>query len=383
MIMNVTSFSVTTTEAFNDFIINELSKDFHPTLCIAYTDSLLPYQAMAGILDKHGIQLLGTTSAGEISDDRVHSNSFSGLLMDINPDYFKVISVPFDDKPESEAVEKVVAQVKQLFTNPGILVYASGIGTNGDSIVNSLKSHLHESVGIFGGLAADAFRNKNISVFSTTSEELDGLGIIVFDCDKIRMTGGTFSGWEGLGRVHRITKATGNVIYEIDDRPALDLFMEYFGDIDHIKQEGSDNMFLIPGIYPLQVAEEGISEYMRSVLLYDKQHKSLILAGEVQIGQAFRFCPPPDFGTVDNTVKYFKKIEEKTGAVDCVIINSCAGRNVAFGPMFKKEVKKIYDVWKSPTAGFLALGEIGNLPNSKVCSFHNVSCSLLTLTEYV
>lgn len=380
--MIVSSFSVKgDLESFKTLIGKKIGKGFEPTLCIAYTDSLFPYQAAAKILGKHNVRLLGTTTAGEIFDDKVCTESFSGLLLDIQPKYYEVIIEPFDKGEEGKAAKKIAQAAKEKFANPGVLVYASGIGTNGDAVVNGLKDNLPEGAGIFGALSGDSFRYTNISVFTEDKEELSGIGVVIFDCNKMRMLGDSFSGWDGLGRMHTITKSERNIIYEIDGVPALELFESYFGDLHYVKQEGSDNIFLIPGIYPLKVGE-GSEEYMRSVLLYNNENKSLILAGEVKNGHTFRFCPTPDFDTVKNTVNHFKEVGDRTGEVDCVIINSCAGRNVAFGPMFAKEIKHIYEIWNVPTSGILALGEIGSLPNSNTYGFHNVTCNLLTLTEY-
>jgi len=380
--MRVSSFTVKgNADSFKTLINKELEEDFEPTLCIAYTDSLFPYKAAAEVLGERNIQLLGTTTAGEVSDDKVCTDSFSGLLLDIQPDYYDVIIEHFEKGEEGKAAERIAHIAKEKFANPGVLVYASGIGTNGDAVVNGLKDNLSEGAGIFGGLGGDSFRYTNISVFTTDKEALSGVGAVIFDCDKVRMSGDSFSGWEGLGRTHTITKSERNIIHEIDGVPALELFESYFGDLDYVKQDGSDTIFLIPGIYPLKVDEDA-EEYMRSVLLYDDKSKSLILAGEVKNGHTFRFCPTPDFTTVKSTVNHFKKVADRIGEVDCVIINSCVGRNVAFGPMFAKEIKHIYDIWNVPTSGILALGEIGNFPGGDTCGFHNVTCNLLTLTEY-
>jgi len=380
--MRVISFTVKdSTTNFKALIDKELEEGFEPTLCIAYTDSLFPYQDAIKILDEHNIQLLGTTTAGEIAGDKVHTDSFSGLLLDIRPEYFDIIIEPFEKSLEGKTAEKIASIAKEKFANPGVLIYASGIGTNGDDIVGNLRDNLSEGTGIFGGLGGDSFRYSNISIFSTHKEEQSGLGAIIFDCDKVRMTGDSFSGWDALGKTHAITKSERNIIYEIDGVPALDLFKSYFGDLDYVKQEGSDTLFLIPGIYPLKV-DENSREYMRSVLLYDDENKSLVLAGEVQNGHTFRFCPTPDFNAVKSTVNHFKKVADQIGEVDCVIINSCAGRNVAFGPMFEREVKHIYEIWNAPTSGILTLGEIGNFSGSAVYGFHNVTCNVLTLTEY-
>ena len=118
------------------------------------------------------------------------------------------------------------------------------------------------------------------------------------------------------------------------------------------------------------------------MLVSDIETKSLVLAGGVQEGETFQFCTSPSFEVVDKTIENIGTLKNKIGQVDAVVMISCGGRLSVFGPMLEDEVSEIYDLWKQPMVGYFAYGEIGNtnLQNDN-CEFHNVTCSLVTITE--
>ena len=70
-----------------------------------------------------------------------------------------------------------------------------------------------------------------------------------------------------------ITKSHGNVLFEIDGKPALDLYKTYLGD------KAKD----LPGaalLYPLSVQQTEDSEpLVRTILNIDERTNSMILAG--------------------------------------------------------------------------------------------------------
>ena len=113
----------------------------------------------------------------------------------------------------------------------------------------------------------------------------------------------------------------------------------------------------------------------------DFKNRALILAGGVKEGDQFKFCPTPDLRVVDTTVEKYQEFSKNLTSVDALIMNSCGGRQYAFGPIFDDEVEGIYNIWKKPMIGYMAYGEIGNTGEHEVCEFHNVTCALVTLKQ--
>ena len=285
----------------------------------------------------------------------------------------------FEDD-ESLTSKKIAHIALEKFDKPALITYASKIGLNGDDVVNGYKEILGSQTPIFGGLAGDNIKNEKYTVFHNGTYENNGLVALILDGTKILVEGNSYSGWQALGKTHVATKAEGNIIYEIDNQPALELFIEYFGIEKSVIVDGK-TVSTVPGLCPIKVLDKNNRDYMRSPISYDWDNHSLILAGEVKQGERFKFCPMPDIDTVEKTVTAFKNHSQKHPKVDAVVVNSCIARKLAFGLLINKELEDLYNIWKAPTVGFMGMGEIGSQGESKECYFHNVTCSLLTLTE--
>lgn len=377
--MDVRSFNTSDIDAFKNQLQTEFDKGFKPTLALCFSDASFDFRALSSYLHEMDIDTMGTTTCGEICNESCNEGTCTVLLMEANRDAYHIELVKFQEG--EDVASKQIAEVAQgKFSNQALITYASKVGANGDKLVRGYKEILGPQAPIFGGLAGDNFKNEEFTVFNNDSFETEGLVALILDTEKIRVEGKAYSGWEELGKTHVVTKVEGNVLYEIDHGPALDLFIEYFG-IEKSDTSDGEAMITIPGIYPLKVLDKDNVDYLRSPLFYDRTNNSLILAGEVQHGDRVKFCPMPDIDTVTKTVDFFQEYAKSNADVDTVIITSCAGRKFAFGPLMNKEIKEIYNIWEVPTAGLMALGEIGVHFKENVCNFHNVTCSLVSLTE--
>ena len=48
---------------------------------------------------------------------------------------------------------------------------------------------------------------------------------------SVRIAHGSQGGWDLFGPERVVTRSEGNVVYELDGRPALELYKEYLGDL--------------------------------------------------------------------------------------------------------------------------------------------------------
>lgn len=372
----------------NSFVneLNSYLTTSSPTLCIGYTDALLDFKAVASHLKSLNIDLIGVTTCGEIYNDEVVEGTFTALFLEIDKSDYKIYTTSFDEDA-FEASTKLSNFAAISYSNPGILVYVSGIGTSGDAIVKGIKSQLAAHTPIFGGLAADSLKLLKYTVFTNTIFEDDGLAAVVFDTDKIEIGGRSFGGYTEIGKIHTATKAKENIIYEIDNILAYDLFEQYFGEQEYLISEQINNeneeleFVELAGAFPLKLIDDDKEIFIRSPLYFNKKDKSIILAGDMPQGSKFRFCGAPDLETSKQTIDYFTNLSKNLNEVDCIILNNCVGRRMSFGPMFDEEISQLYEIWKVPTVGYLALGEIGNGSKANECSFHNVTISLTTLKQ--
>ena len=175
-----------------------------------------------------------------------------------------------------------------------------------------------------------------------------------------------------------ISKAVGNVVYEINDEPALDVFSRYFG----LTERGSkfDQLINIQTNYPFQILRDSDQTVLRSPILVDQEEGTITLAASVQEGEKFRFSTSPGFEVIEQTVSEFGALHNEVPEADALILFSCKGRHGAFGPMLDDEIGGIHKFWQKPMIGFLTYGEFGNLKDTS-CDFHNETCVLAILHE--
>ncbi len=57
-----------------------------------------------------------------------------------------------------------------------------------------------------------------------------GVVAVGFYGDRLRVGYGSLGGWDPFGPERRITRSRGNVLYELDSRPALELYRLYLGE---------------------------------------------------------------------------------------------------------------------------------------------------------
>ena len=350
---------------------------FKPNFALIFSSVERDLEKLISLFDRQDIELFGCTSAGEILNDQVYATSIVGLLLQLEPDSFQL---HFSGESEKSTYQKALETGKladQLYTDPAIIVGSGGVAINADDIIDGLKAGLGREVPIFGGLAGDDLNLSQTFVFSRKNISDNGLISLILDNQKVSVTGLAISGWEAIGITHTITKAVDNVVYTIDDEPALDVFIKYFGYFDNANLQGKP-ISTISSQYPLQIMREDGSSVLRSPLIGDEKEKTLILAGGIRQGDRFRFSISPGFQVIDQTIEAFGQFHELVPKADALILFSCKGRHAALGPMIEDEIKGIYNYWNVPMIGFFSYGEIGATPNG-ACSFHNETCSLVLL----
>jgi hypothetical protein len=268
---------------------------------------------------------------------------------------------------------------KKAFENPALMVGSGGLTVDVEQVVYGLKSVLGGSVPMFGGLAGDDWTLEQTYAFTRKKVTDNGIITLTFDSDKIEMQGLAVCGWEAIGKTNVITKADGNVVYSINDEPALDVFLRYFGYLEsnEVNTEKLDNA---SAQYPMQVFRKDGTSVLRSPMKSNLEDKSILMAGNVSEGAEFRFSVAPGFQVIDQTIDEFGALKKDFPEADALILFSCKGRHASLGPMIEDEVEGIFDYWSKPMIGFFSYGEIGNVKGG-TCDFHNETCSLVLLKE--
>jgi hypothetical protein len=187
------------------------------------------------------------------------------------------------------------------------------------------------------------------------------------------MNGIATSGWVGLGKDLRITSSESNIVYSIDNEPALTVYKNY------LNVQDSD----LPAIgveYPLLIKREDNSYALRAVMGVDREKEALIFAGTVPQDAIVTFSSSPGFEVIDRTKEKVGKFIKGNKNVEMILLFSCMARHLALGPTISEEIAFPADKMGIQLTGFFTYGEIGTNPG-QLCDFYNQTYTLVFLRE--
>ena len=357
-----------------------MADGFKPTLAIVFISIKQDRDAICSLLNNEGISIFGATTSGEFISSEIGEGSIAVMLLDINPAYFKVLFFETADSSAFEISKQLGSEGKKIFHNPAFIIASGWLHTDGEQIVKGIEEGFGREVTIFGGMAGDDLALKGPLVFTHSKKSITGLVGVIIDEDKIDVKGIATCGWKPIGTTKTVTSSSGNIVYTIDDRPALDLVIKYLGlDMDLDTQK--DVLTNIGAYYPLQLERENAVPVMRTAMFGNREDRSLICAGNVPQGSKIRFSLPPDFDVIDTVVAECTDLKnEKQQEADAMIMFSCISRYLSFGVMTSEEIERVEKVWNAPLVGFFSYGEFGKSKNGKH-EFHNNTCCVVVLKE--
>lgn len=375
--INTKSFSARDLDEFTDYFSQAIKQiEFEPTLAFVFLSISIPIKSILEKFKSKNIRVLGSSSCGELLFDghqeTISENGIVVTLTDINPKYFKLGLFERNNLKSKELGEHVGAFINESFDKPSLIITASGLTLDGQKLVEGIVAIAGNDLIMYGGLAGDDSKFEKTVVFDEITILDSGAAALVFDSQKIEMNGFATSGWVGLGAELIVSKSESNIVYKIDDQPALDVYTEYLNvDINDLPAIGVE--------YPLMIKRDDNVEALRAVVGIDIENKALIFAGSVPQGSVVTFSSSPGFNVIDNTLTEVEGFYEKYPKGDMFILFSCMARHLALGPMISQEIALVTKKWKAPIIGFFTYGEIGT--NNKKCDFYNQTYSLVKLTE--
>jgi hypothetical protein len=387
MVMKAKTIKAKSTGEIQSALQQSMIDGFKPTLAILFLSIKQDREAICNLLHKEGIQIFGATTSGEFISSEISEGGITIMLLDINSAYFKIAFQETGNSTVFETAKQFGADGKKTFANPAFIIASGWLHTDGEEIIKGIEDGFAGEVPIFGGMAGDDLALREPIVFTHGKSSTTGLVAIIIDQDKIDITGIATCGWKPIGITKTVTRSTGNIVYTIDDQPALDLVIKYLG--LNIDNEASESMVVNLGAYyPLQLERENAPPVMRTAMLGNKDDRSLICAGNVPQSAKVRFSLPPDFDAIDTVVNECADLKnENIPDAVAVIMFSCISRYLSFGVMTSEEIERVMNVWNAPFIGFFSYGEFGKSPSAGHAGkrgkheFHNNTCCVVVLKE--
>lgn len=336
-------------------------------------------QVMAACPRSH---VMGCSTAGEIHGVEISDDSLVVAAVRFEKTRLLTTQAAVHTPKDSYAAGRAIAASLHQPSLRGVLVLSDGLNVNGSELVKGLNDTLGGSVVVTGGLADDGTDFKRTWVIKDRAPQSGYVTAIGFYGDHVRLGHGSKGGWDKFGPERRVTKSAGNILYELDGRPALQLYKEYLGD----RAAGLPATGLL---FPLAIRSSNTDGkvLVRTILAVDEAAQSMTFAGDLPEGmlaQLMRANFDRLIQGASEAATLTLNNHEPAGSSSPTlsIAISCVGRRLVLGERTEEEIEATLEILPngSRQVGFYSYGEISPYA-SGACDLHNQTMTLTTITE--
>ncbi len=319
----------------------------------------------------------GCSTSGEIYGTSVSDDSLSTVAIHFENTKIKHAQIHMKSVKDSHEAGCKLANSLDHKGLTHVLVFSVGLNVNGSEIVKGLASILPAHVSITGGLAGDKDRFQETLVISNEAPSNDMIAVVGLYGKNIKVGSASLGGWDPFGPERLITKAKGNILYELDGKSALQLYKSYLGK----HAEGLPGSALLFPLCMRTVDNE--KAIVRTILAVDEKEQSMTFAGDITEGAYARLMK----ANFDRLIDGAKGAAENSAskAPEFALLISCVGRKLVLKQRVEEEVESVRKIFGDKTilTGFYSYGEISPFTPQAKCELHNQTMTITTLSEDV
>ncbi|MES1172585.1 MAG: FIST N-terminal domain-containing protein, partial [Bacteroidota bacterium] len=304
----------------------------------------------ADLIDKPGVirelvaaypqsHVIGCSTAGEILDTTIRDDSISVAVCRFDDTTLRSVAAPVGGGvDQSRTAGRFLADALAAPDLRGVLVISDGIQVNGSELLAGLNEVLPSTVVVTGGLAGDGDRFKRTWIINEGTLREGHVSAIGFYGTRICIGHGSKGGWDIFGPERVVTKSVGNVLFEIDGRPALTLYKEYLG-------ERAAGLPATALLFPLALrsSRHDPKSLVRTILSTDEATQSMTFAGNIPQGSLCQLMRANFERLIDGASEAARATNrDSAGDGDCLAIAiSCVGRRLVLGQRCEEEVEAV------------------------------------------
>lgn len=340
-----------------------------------------------------GALFIGCSGAGEITNAGPTQKSV--VVMAVRSDIIKFYTGLGKDikngaREAGQAVarevrEKAVQDLRAFIMLPDVLT------GNGAEIVRGVLDVLGPHFPVIGGAAGDDFLFEKTYEYrddEVVSGAVAGVGL----AGSFSMGIGVRHGWVPIGMPMKVTKAEGAVLHELDGKPAIGIYEDYFGQkAEELRKEALARIAIT---YPLGLK---IPEYEEEYLIRDPitvdEKGSITCAAEIPEGSEIRLM----IGSKERAIEaaqdaarhLMHEFEINKARPKFILMFNCIAREKLFAQKAQDEITAVMDIIgrETPLIGFYTYGEQaplgGEIHPPERCDprFYNETAVLLGIGE--
>ncbi len=341
---------------------NERAALFHIYVPYDLADNRVKTDAVRGILRTAApdIPVIGCSATGEILEGSMNDTEIVLSLMIFDKPGTGIEVLPYYDKKMDEtALLKYAAAIPNL---KGIEVLTASSYQDMDGVA-MLLDELPEEVELFGGVAVGDAACKSFVFADDCDYSENGTVFVFYSGEDFHIQTNRMFGWKAIGYPLTVTRSEGPVVYELDGKPAYDVYHHYL----HIGK--GKNFFYDALEFPWEVQIDETTNYIRHAKSLNPDG-SIVMSSNIPQGSRVRLT----YGDPRRIFEHTKQtgLLVRDFAPQVVNIFNCMGRKLFWGGNEDVEIAEISKHMQ--TTGFSALGEIMRYKSQTVLNNLSIVC---------
>ena len=344
----------------------------------AYRHDPTPFETLRNTFPN--ARMMGCSSAGEVAGARVEDGTISVAIAQFKHTALRPFLAAVERPGQSRDVGQRLAAHLDAPDLAAVFILSDGLGVNGSQLVRGVTETLTRPVPVSGGLAGDGGRFDSTWILADGRPNGGHVSAVGFYGERFRVGLGSEGGWTEFGPERRITRAHDNRLFELDHRPALDLYKDYLGEL-------SDGLPGAALLFPIAIRDprRGEGSVVRTILGIDESDRSMTFAGDMPEGFTARLMRASDNRLIDSAAV---AVSEATRHLDTessplLVSISCVGRRLVLGQRTEEEIETV--LFGAPSGanhvGFYSHGEISTGSSTGACAFHNQTMTISAFHE--
>ncbi|MBR0367600.1 MAG: diguanylate cyclase [Clostridia bacterium] len=318
-----------------------------------------------------GALIVGCSSNGNIMNGDFCGNAFAAActLFEYPTTRVETLQYPLTAETQTDVTRRLCDEVRARpwVKAVGMLVTIRGMSVS--ALCDGL-SRLPEGVQVFGGGAfCEDLDRSDACVFSGDGGYQEkSVVFVLLGGEDLHIDTGYVTGWKPLGLYLDVTATRGEMLLELNGRPAYETYYKYL----HIKND--ENFFYNTLEFPFLYRLNGI-DIMRAPTASNPDG-SLTMTADIDQGVKARIAYGDPWTILDSVWQEGNRLLKF--APECILVFSCAARRTFWG---NAEVGKETEPYQivAPTSGFYTSGEF--LRTNGFVNQHNVTQVIVGLRE--
>jgi hypothetical protein len=333
------------------------------------------------------VPVIGCTSAAVISNAGIFKHGIAVMLLSFPEGvHFSTAAVKEINSKNAftagaELGERLNSGLRDIPRRLAI-IFSDGLMEDGSGFIYGIQNKLEENFPIVGASASDNLRFLRTLIYCY-QELANNAACGILWGGRLNFGLGIKHGWKPLGKPRQVTKAEGNIVYEIDGVYAAKLYEDYLAcDVAQLKKE----LKRVSIFYPIGVYLPGEEEYLVRNILSIRNDGALVCQGNVPSDSRIRLM----IGTKESCLDAAKEAADEAknglpeGKAEFVFVFDSISRYILLGRDIVKELQILKNEFgnDTPLLGFYTYGEQGPLSainyRGKTYS-HNQTITLLAI----